>query len=447
MGGVPTDSVVDLCGRPSAHKERPLDVHETCTLRVESTVFQVSFANISKETVGCPWGAYNAVGHCQSADTEYKTSQHFVLCQYQCTNELFCGFRGLTQDWCLIPLNVPETCTLRIGLLCGALRKHGTPKATPLAKRAARRDSPRLSCRFEYEPSKRGRMPRRGGARAGANGLARALARQPVTEPHRSEEQDAQGPVDGGVAGNGQDSARGGTGGAQDAATDGQYIGGLAMDVTTSHEPTGQGTGAGGGATAKRKPAKERERATAAEATAAYCALLDLIQPTCSDPTDAGFEAAMQECADKLIKTFVHLPFMVDTGIAFQEDPDASARAAQDGSNAVRGYQWVVTSGPNIHYRPGPNQHGLPTNPVRGAKPPWHDLTLQMAVTHAGITKATTNMKEAAPLNTMPDASTFGTKGNNHRTRWWVYTVAAMAACDALGKVRGGSCVACALYH
>ena len=155
----------------------------------------------------------------------------------------------------------------------------------------------------------------------------------------------------------------------------------------------------------------------------------------------------MQECADKLIETFVHMPFMVDTGRPFQEDPDASARAAQVGSNAVRGYMWVVTAGPNTHYRPGPNQHGLPSNPVRGAKPPWHDLTLQMAVTHAGITKATTNMKEAAPLNTMPDASTFGTKGNNHRTRWWVYTVAAMAACDALGKVRRGSCVACALYH
>ena len=136
--------MVHLCGRPSAHKVRPLDVQETCTLRVESTVFQVSFANISKETVGCHWGAYNAVGQCQSADTEYKTSQYFVLCKYQCTNELFCGFRVLTPDWCLIPLDVQGTCTLRIGLLCGALRKHGTPKATPLAKRAARRDSPRL---------------------------------------------------------------------------------------------------------------------------------------------------------------------------------------------------------------------------------------------------------------------------------------------------------------
>jgi hypothetical protein len=79
MGGVPTDSVVDLCGRPSAPKVRPLDVPETCTLRVDSPVFQVSFANIPKETVRFHWGAYNAVGQCQSADTEYKTSQYFVF--------------------------------------------------------------------------------------------------------------------------------------------------------------------------------------------------------------------------------------------------------------------------------------------------------------------------------------------------------------------------------
>ena len=111
----------------------PSDVPETCTLRVGSPVFQVSFANIPKETVRFHWGAYNAVGQCQSADTEYKTSQYFVLCKYQCTNELFCGFRVLTPDWCLIPLDVQGTCTLRIGLLCGALRKHGTPKETRVA--------------------------------------------------------------------------------------------------------------------------------------------------------------------------------------------------------------------------------------------------------------------------------------------------------------------------
>ena len=130
MGGVPTDSVVDLCGRPSATKVRPLDVPETCTLRVGSPVFQVSFANIPKETVRFHWGAYNAVGQCQSADTEYKTRQCFVLCGYQCTNELFCGFRVLTPDCCLIPLSLLGILTLRIGLLCGALRKHGTRKET-----------------------------------------------------------------------------------------------------------------------------------------------------------------------------------------------------------------------------------------------------------------------------------------------------------------------------
>ena len=137
--------MVDLCGRPSATKVRPLDVPETCTLRVGSPVFQVSFANIPKETVRFHWGAYNAVGQCQSADTEYKTSQYFVLCKYQCTNELFCGFRVLTPDWCLIPLDVPGTCTLRIGLLCGALRKHGTPKETRVAaNKKAPKGRPRI---------------------------------------------------------------------------------------------------------------------------------------------------------------------------------------------------------------------------------------------------------------------------------------------------------------
>ena len=54
---------------------------------------------------------------------------------------------------------------------------------------------------------------------------------------------------------------------------------------------------------------------------------------------------------------------------------------------------------------------------MHGAKPPWHDLILQMAVAHAGITKATTNMKEEALLNKMPEASRFGTQGSNNRTR------------------------------
>jgi hypothetical protein len=189
MGGVPTDSVVDLCGRPSATKVRPLDVPETCTLRVGSPVFQVSFANIPKETVRFHWGAYNAVGQCQSADTEYKTSQYFVLCEYQCTNELFCGFRVLTPDWCLIPLDVPGTCTLRIGLLCGALRKHGTPKETRVA---ANKKAPNGFGVQEFESvflpnSKRkhaglGRQCSASGAAAASN-LQAALAQQQSVGP------------------------------------------------------------------------------------------------------------------------------------------------------------------------------------------------------------------------------------------------------------------------
>jgi len=152
-------------------------------------VFQVSFANIPKETVRFHWGAYNAVGQCQSADTEYKTSQYFVLCKYQCTNELFCGFRILTPDWCLIPLDVQGTCTLRIGLLCGALRKHGTLKETRVA---ANKKAPNGFGVQEFESvflpnSKRkhaglGRQCSASGAAAASN-LQAALAQQQSVGP------------------------------------------------------------------------------------------------------------------------------------------------------------------------------------------------------------------------------------------------------------------------
>ena len=152
-------------------------------------MFQVSFANIPKETVRFHWGAYNAVGQCQSADTEYKTSQYFVLCKYQCTNELFCGFRVLTPDWCLIPLDVPGTCTLRIGLLCGALRKHGTRKETRVA---ANKKAPNGFGVQEFESvflpnSKRkhaglGRQCSASGAAAASN-LQAALAQQQSVGP------------------------------------------------------------------------------------------------------------------------------------------------------------------------------------------------------------------------------------------------------------------------
>jgi hypothetical protein len=238
-----------------------------------------------------------------------------------------------------------------------------------------------------------------------------------------------------------------------DMPTDDDDPDGLAMDVTSKNPSAADG---GSGRTSKeRKPTQAQARATAAEQVrTAYYAEMDKIQPTTTDPRDPRYEGAMLQCARRLIAAFVHTKFMVDTGEVFNEMPHATEQAKQNASNAVQGYRYMVVCGPNFFYRPE-QAGGNSVSVVAGTKPPWHDLTMQMAMNHAGILLCKTGMKETADLNRMPKEYKYGSKGKSNRTRWWVYRVAAMAASNALGKVwqrvwLGRTCrgvAACLAWH